>query len=320
MWIVAASFVGIFLLIVGAYWLFVLRPEGTAERALARRLRPTRPKVPQQLSVAHGLIPRSTLPLLNRALNRFVSSAGPIESMIARADLSLTTGQFVLASIFAGACGMLATLLTVDVLWASVATAALCGSLPWMAVRALAARRIARFEEQFPEAIDLIARSLRAGHALTTGFDIVATEVPEPARSEFKLLYDRQNYGMPLPDALHQFANRVPLVDARFFATAVLTQREAGGNLAEVLDSLAATIRDRFRMKRQVRVLSAHGRITATVLAGLPFAVAGILWLAAPAYLMPLFTDPMGVRMLLAAAVLQVIGLVAIRRIVQIEI
>ncbi len=122
------------------------------------------------------------------------------------------------------------------------------------------------FEDQFPQAIDLIASSLRAGHAFTTGVSMVADEVPDPTGAEFRLLYDQQNYGMPLPDALKAFARRVPLLDARFFITAVLTQREAGGNLAEVLDNLSTLIRERSRVKRQVRVASAHGRITGWVL------------------------------------------------------
>ena len=117
-----------------------------------------------------------------------------------------------------------------------------------------AKRRVRSFEEQFPEAIDLLARALRAGHAFITGLSMVAEEMPDPVGTEFKLAFDRQNFGMPLPDALRALGERVPLLDARFFVTAVLTQREAGGNLSEVLDNLASVIRERFRVKRQVRV------------------------------------------------------------------
>ena len=146
--------------------------------------------------------------------------------------------------------------------------------VPFIFVRHKKNQRLKKFEEQFPEAIDLIARALRAGHAFTTGLAMAAEEIPAPVGEEFKLLYDRQNFGMPLPDAMKAFAARIPLIDARFFVTAVLTQRETGGNLGEVLDNLASVIRERFKVKRQVRVLTAHGRITGWILAALPPALA----------------------------------------------
>jgi tight adherence protein B len=189
-----------------------------------------------------------------------------------------------------------------------------------MFLKHAASRRMARFEEQFPEAIDLIARALRAGHAFTTGLGMVADEVEEPVRTEFRLLHDRQNYGMPLGDALRSLAVRVPLLDARFFATAVLTQRESGGNLSEVLDNLSKLIRERFTLKRQVRTLSAHGRITGWVLAALPLVLGALMLVIAPEHMGLLFKDPLGVRMIVGAGVLQVIGFIAMQRIVNIEI
>jgi tight adherence protein B len=149
---------------------------------------------------------------------------------------------------------------------------------------------------------------------------MAADEVEEPVRSEFRLLHDRQNFGMPLPDALRSLAVRVPLLDARFFATAVLTQRESGGNLSEVLDNLSKLIRERFKLRRQVRALSAHGRITGWVLAALPIVLAALLFVIAPEHIGLLFTDPLGIRMIVAAGVLQVIGFLAMQRIVNIEI
>ena len=139
-----------------------------------------------------------------------------------------------------------------------------------------------------------MSRALRAGHAFTTGLAMVAEEMPEPVGTEFRLLYDQQNFGMPMPDALKALGERVPVLDARFFVTAVLTQREAGGNLAEVLDNLAAVIRERFKVKRQVRVVSAHGRITGWVLAMLPPALGVALTLLSPEHMSLLWTDPTG--------------------------
>ncbi len=167
--------------------------------------------------------------------------------------------------------------------------------------------------------MDLIAGALRAGHAFTTAVSMVADEVQDPTGAEFRLMYDQQNYGMPLPDALKAFAQRVPLLDARFFITAVLTQREAGGNLAEVLDNLASLIRERSRVKRQVRVASAHGRVTGWVLSLMPPALAAMMIMIAPEHMKAFVDDPLGVRMVIGAIVLQVIGTLAIRRIVNVE-
>ena len=130
---------------------------------------------------------------------------------------------------------------------------ALAACLPFAYVRYARSKRLLKFEEQFPEAIDLLSRALRAGHALTTGLSMVAEELPDPIGPEFQTLYDQQNFGMPLSQALKNFADRVACLDARFFVTAVLTQKEAGGNLSEVLDNLASIIRDRFKVKRQVQ-------------------------------------------------------------------
>lgn len=191
--------------------------------------------------------------------------------------------------------------------------------VPFMFVRYKKNQRLKKFEEQFPEAIDLIARALRAGHAFTTGLAMTAEEIPAPVGEEFKLLYDRQNFGMPLPEAMRAFAARIPLIDARFFATAVLTQRETGGNLSEVLDNLASVIRERFKVKRQVRVLTAHGRITGWILAGLPPALAAAMMVASPGHMELLINDTLGVQMIIAALTLQVIGTLLIRKLVNIR-
>jgi tight adherence protein B len=147
----------------------------------------------------------------------------------------------------------------------------------------------------------------------------VAEEVPAPVGEEFKRLYDEQNFGMSLPDAMRAMALRVPVLDARFFVTAVLTQREAGGNLSEVLDNLASVMRERFKLKRQIRVASAHGRISAWILSFLPPALAGILFILSPNFMRILWEDPWGVQLLLVAGTLQVIGSFIISRMVRIE-
>ena len=180
-------------------------------------------------------------------------------------------------------------------------------------------KRLLRFEEQFPEALALISRALKAGHTFTTGLAMVAEEMPVPMGPEFRLLYDQQNYGMPLPDALKEFARRIPLLDARFFVTAVLIQRESGGNLSEILDNIASVIRDRFRVKRQIRVISAHARMTGWVLVGVPPALAFVVSLLNPDHMATMTGSPLGIQLIMAAVVLQVTGTLIIRKMIQIE-
>lgn len=320
MLIVLATFVIVLLLFVGVYWFAILRPEAAAERALGKRLRlPSMSKV-VKASIENEATPLSTVPLLDQLLTRLTSADGPLQRSLEQSGLTVTLGQIVLATLFAAALGVFAVIQFTRNIWLALVAGAFLAFVPYGFVRQSAKRRIAKFEEQFPEAIDLIARALRAGHALTTGLGMVSEELPQPVRGEFQLLHDRQNYGMPLPDALRDFARRVPLVDARFFATAVLTQRESGGNLAEVLDGLSVIIRDRFRLKRQVRVLSAHGRITGTVLTLLPVAIGGVMSVIAPMHFARLFSDPLGMRMVAGAVLLQIIGIFWMRRIVDIEV
>jgi tight adherence protein B len=204
--------------------------------------------------------------------------------------------------------------------WAvAIAAAAFAGILPITVLRFKRTRRMRKFEEQFPEALDLLSRALRAGHAFVTGIEMVGTEMPAPVGPEFRLLYDQQNYGMPMADALRAFAERIPVLDARFFVTAVLIQRESGGNLSEVLENLSGVIRERFRVKRQMHVVSAHGRITGWILVCLPPVLAIVLMSVHKEHRQLMFGEALGVRMMLAAAGLQVVGTLIIRKIVNVE-
>ena len=181
-------------------------------------------------------------------------------------------------------------------------------------------RRMAAFEEMFPEALDLISRALKAGHAFQTAIGMAADEMRDPVGPEFRKTFDQQNFGLPLRDALLQMSERVPLLDVRFFVTAVLIQRETGGNLAEILKNLAHVVRERFKILRQVRVHTAHGRFTAFVLLALPAFLAVTLYYMNPEHMELLFTDPMGQMMLMSTIVLQTIGFFWIRRVIKIEV
>jgi tight adherence protein B len=313
---------GVFLLvlgiIVGAYWLLVVSAERRESGAVRRRLKTSRPRI-SKADIGKSIEPLSTVGALDTVLQRWTRVSEPLKTMLERSGLHLTVGALVLLSVFAAIVVFVAlSLVSSSVLLAIVAAAA-AGSLPILYVRRMARQRIALFEEQFPEAVDLIARALRAGHALPTALQLTSEEVPDPVGAEFRLLFEQQNYGLSMGEALRAFGERVPLLDARFFVTALQTQREMGGNLSEVLDRLAAVIRERFKVKRQVRSLSAHGRITGVVLGSLPPVVAAVLFVLSPEHIRLLIDDPLGVYMVSAGLFLQVVGVLIIRRIVDVE-
>jgi len=181
-------------------------------------------------------------------------------------------------------------------------------------------RRLRQFEERFPEALDLLGRAIRAGHAFTTGLEMISKDSPEPVASEFRTAFEEQNFGLPLRDALLNMTERIPLIDVRFFVTALLIQKETGGNLAEILDSLARVIRERFRIFRDVRIRTAQGRLTAGIMIALPIFMLLVLSILNPAYTRVLFYDPKGPPVLAVAACLQVVGSLIIWKIIQIEV
>jgi tight adherence protein B len=192
--------------------------------------------------------------------------------------------------------------------------------LPFLVLNIKRGRRMRTFEEQFPEALDLIARALKAGHAFATGLKMAADELPDPVGPEFRKTFDEQNFGLPLKDALDNLTLRVPHLDVRFFATAVLIQRETGGNLAEILENLAHVVRERFKILRQVRVYTAHGRFTGYVLLALPAVLGVALSFINPDHMNMLFRERMGQMMLLGALVMQTIGYLWIKQVIKIEV
>jgi tight adherence protein B len=259
------------------------------------------------------------LPGLDRAFGetaRGNALASWIEQSGAKSSLSAVL-------LVAAACGVgvafVAALFT-RAPWSMVAGFALGFSLPFVVLRTKRTRRLRSFEEQFPEALDLIGRALKAGHAFATGLKMVADEMPEPVGPEFRKTFDEQNFGLPLKDALENLTVRMPLLDVRFFSTAVLIQRETGGNLAEILDNLSHVVRERFKILRQVRVYTAHGRLTGYVLLALPAFLAVALMFINPEHMNLLFRERMGQMMLMAAIVMQTFGFLWIKKIVKIEV
>ncbi|HMC78827.1 MAG TPA: type II secretion system F family protein [Vicinamibacterales bacterium] len=193
-------------------------------------------------------------------------------------------------------------------------------AMPFMFLKIKRTRRMRAFEEAFPEALDLVSRALKAGHAFATGMKMVADEMPDPVGTEFRKAFDEQNFGLPLKDALSNMTVRMPSLDVRFFATAVLIQRETGGNLSEILENLAHVVRERFKILRQVRVYTAHGRLTGYVLLGLPVFLAIALAFINPEHMQLLFQERLGHMMLGATVIMQTVGYFWIKQVVKIEV
>jgi tight adherence protein B len=308
--------VGVF---AGVYWLAFARPEAAEHRQLRKRLRPAREAAEDEEQNFVERPPGVERPPIDELLSKTGGLIRPLELAIERAGLTMRVSALVAMCAGAGLVGAV-IMARLSPNPAVAVPLGLCAAwLPYAWVRFKARRRVAQFEEQFPEAIELIARALRAGHAFTTGLALVAEELPDPVGGEFRLVYDRQNFGMPVADALHLFAERVPLLDARFFATAVLTQRESGGNLAEILDNLGSVIRQRFRVRRQIKVVTAHAKLTGWVLVAMPLATAIAMLVVAPDHILTLVIDPVGQQMLMAAVSLWVIGFLIIRKIIDVE-
>ena len=261
----------------------------------------------------------SQIPALDTLLRRS-SRISDLQKMLAQADMSLRAGNFLGISALVGvAASVVAYGLSKRPEVAGIAL--LIGFvLPYSYASIRRNKRFEKFEELFPEAIDTLARAVRAGHAFTTALEMITAEVAEPVAGEFRQLYEEQKFGMPVRDALMNLTDRMPLVDVKFFVTAVMLQRETGGNLAEILDNLSYVIRERFKIQRQVRVYTAQGRLTMALLMGMPPIIVTAMLLLNPSFIRPLFADPIGHFLLVAGITLQTIGYFVIRKIIRIQV
>jgi tight adherence protein B len=247
-----------------------------------------------------------------------------LQLLLAQSDINLRAGNLVLICLVSAiVCGVIAFVAGGSSPWAPmVAWVALLlgGILPYSYISYKRTKRFQRFEELFPEAIDTLARAVRAGHAFTVALEMIANEVSDPIATEFRKLFEEQKFGLPVRDALMNLTDRVPLVDVKFFVTAVMLQRETGGNLAEILDNLSYVIRERFKIMRQVRVYTAQGRLTMMLLMGLPPIIVVTMLTMNPSFIRPLFADPIGHVLVVAGITLQTLGYFVIRRIIQIQV
>lgn len=311
-------FAAILLLMWGIYvgWLAHRSPE--AER-IARRLRSVIGNEKRQSDITivkeRRLSDSAELDALlrrlpgTRRLDRMLMQAG--SRRLVSAQLAFCAGGFALGLGLGSVLGLPGIVLPPLALGVA--------ALPLMHLAQARDARLARFELQLPDALDMMSRAMRAGHAFPTALKLVADEVPAPLGEEFKTAFDEVNFGISMSDALNGLAQRLPSMDLQYFVVAVLIQRESGGNLTELLSSISAIIRDRLKLVGQVRVLSAEGRISAWVLCLLPFGAGSVMTLANPETMSVLVTDPAGRKMLGAAAVMMVVGVLAIRKIIRIR-
>ena len=260
--------------------------------------------------------------VVEKLLTRF-NVADKDRSELQQAGMPWSPSKLVaLMSVFAGAGFVIGMIF--PVIWSATVTVILLTStgafLPWFFVHTKRKHRFSQFEEQFPEALDFLARSMRAGHAFTISLEMLGDEIGDPLGQEFRTLFNEQNLGAPMEVALRNLTERVPLLDVRFFASSVMLQKQTGGNLSEILTRLSYVIRERFRLKGQVKAASAHGRLTAAILTIMPVVTMLGLLIVAPGYLQGMAADSDGKWLIVGSIVAQVIGNICIRKIINIKV
>jgi tight adherence protein B len=261
----------------------------------------------------------SSVPMLHRLLMQ-VAWSNRLQDYINQSGLKWRPGKVVLMSAVLTLATFVVFTQFYHLLLVALLMSVAAASIPMGFIAFKRNRRLRKFEQGFPETLDLLGRAVRAGHAFTTGLEMVSKESPEPVASEFRTTFEEQNFGLPLRDALTNMAERVPSVDVRFFVTALLVQKETGGNLAEILNELSRVIRERFKIYREVSVKTAQGRLTAVILISLPVAMLLLLQIMNPTYMAILFNDPLGPTILTVVAFMQVVGALILWKIVHIQV
>jgi tight adherence protein B len=261
----------------------------------------------------------SDVPYLNQILTA-LPGVDRLDALMRQANVKYTLGFFILLTIALGLTGYLIFYIVTKSQVLSFLLAVACAGLPLFALRSKKKKRMAKFEKQLPEGLGLIARALRAGHAFTSGMKLASEEFGDPLGPEFDETLDEINFGVSVPEALKNLAQRVDCPDVRFFVVSVILQRETGGNLAEIIENLAHLIRERFKFRGKLRVLTAEGRLSATILLILPFVLFLAFLLLSPEYVVDLVIDPIGKIMVGIGAVLMFIGIVMIKRIIKVEV
>lgn len=261
----------------------------------------------------------SELAWLDRLLKKN-ETAAKLKRLIEQADLHLTVGRLVTFTCLAALLGMLMASILFPAMPLVILAGLLAGAVPCLHVLHKRKQRLDKFLADLPEALEMISRALTAGHGFQATLRLIADEMPDPIAGEFGRVYEEQTLGLPFKTVMHNLMQRVPLLELKMCAIAVLLQRDSGGNLAELLDTSAQTIRDRFRIKEDLNTLTTSSRMSAGVLCALPFIVVFVISLLNPTFLNPLFYDPRGHKLLLVATLLQICGLLLVRKILRIRI
>jgi tight adherence protein B len=309
--------------IIGSYALITALPDMLKRRKMELRLRDVSTSFDPAAAGGDGSVLAAAnegpLPAIDRMVGKTAAGLS-LGKLIEQSGLQTTPSAIALLSIVCACLGALLAAVFTSYWFLVPIAAAVGGFAPIGFILHKRGSRMKKFEEHFPEALDLMSRALRAGHAFQSSMGMAGDELKPPVGPEFKKTFEQQNFGLPLRDALHQLTERVPLLDVRFFVTAVMIQRETGGNLSEILDNLAHVVRERFKIRRQVRVHTAHGRFTAFVLLSLPAGLAATLMTINPEHMEVLVKEPMGQMMLVATIIMQTVGFFWIRKVIKIEV
>ncbi len=307
-------------LVVGAVVALWLALAGGNDAAAEKRLETVVGRPGRRDSSADILLKQALLEAdKQNLLDRLTPSVFNLTRLFEQADCNIKPSALFGISLALGVAGGMLSLLLVNIYVAPL-TAVLFFSLPWLWLWQKRAARLKQFAAQLPDAMELIARALRAGHSLAAGLHEVAEQMPDPIAKEFGRVYEEQNLGIPLEESLKAMCDRVPNLDLRFFVTSVAIQRQTGGDLAEILDRIGHIIRERFKILGQVKALTAEGRLSGVVLIALPIGLFFLMMWMKPDYIRLLWTDPLGIRMSIAAIVLMILGSIAIKKIVDIKV
>jgi len=312
-------FVSVILLVEGA-WLLWRARHGAAAVRLQHRLDLVgrKPDADAQRPLLKSRR-MSELSGLARALSG-VALAARLNNLIAQAGLHWTVARLLIASVAAGGAGLALGVLGAQPFVFCLVLAGALAALPCVWVTWKRRQRLRRLEQQLPEALDLIGRAVRAGHSLPLGIQLLAEEMPDPIAAEFRLVHEQVSFGVSLQQALANLCERVPLTDYRYFAVAVLIQRQSGGNLTEVLGNLSKLIRERLKLLSRIRILTSEGRMSAWTLALLPFILGALLYWMNPTFMQPMWTDPIGVGMLRVLLSMMLLGIIVLSRITKIRV
>jgi tight adherence protein B len=316
---VVLVFVAVVLLLESLYvmWRSYHGPEATKLQTRLHALSATRDRSPQTQLLRERML--SELPAVERLLQRVPRMRG-LDKIILQSGLNWTVSKVLLASLVLGALTWVAMMLAArQSLFVGLVAGVVVGAGPLMYVYYMKGKRMAKLEQQLPDALDLMVRALRAGHAFSSALKMAGEEMAQPLAGEFATVHDEVNFGVSLEQALGHLSERVPLTDLRYFVVAVLIQRESGGNLTEILGNLSRLIRERLKLMGKVRVLTSEGRMSAWILCLLPFFIAGVLNLANPGFMTPLWKDPIGISIIKYMLGLMLIGIVIMRRIIKIR-